>query len=154
MNKPTKWVSIAAIVIGFVVVGYLRDFVFINLNYHLYYIQNNADYSSAHSFFDFLNDFSFWEIYSAKYVLTALFTVFNFLMGLVFLRILFGRGPIIKVFWGVYIAVIVVASLFFAGGYLLNDTEGGYHFSRILMGFLQSPLPAAVIALGYPLYKS
>ena len=153
MSKPVKWVTIAAIVTGFVVVGYLRDFVFININYHLHYIQNNSDYSSAHSFFDFLNNFSFRQIYSAKYALTALFTAFNFLLGMAFLRILFGRGPIIKIYWGIYVAVIIVAALFFGGGYMLNDIDGGYHFSRILMGFLQSPLPAAVIALGYPLYK-
>lgn len=152
MGKSSKWLILAALAVAFVVLGYLRDFLFINLNYHLYHIQNATPTSDAHSFFDFLHNYSFWQIYSAKYALTAAFTAANFTLGYLLLKTLFGKSALLRWYTLVYVIVLTGAGLFFAGGYAVGNPNGGYYFSRILMGFLQSPVPSAILALGFPLY--
>lgn len=153
MSKKTKWLLLILIVVAIMVVGYLRDFIAININYHLQFLDTNAERSSAHSFFDFLNNYSYQQVYYSKYALTAVFTVLNFGLGYFFLFILYRNILLMKIYAGMYATVMAVAALFFAGGLMLANPEDGYRFARILMGFLQSPVPAAVLALGFPLYQ-
>lgn len=153
MRKEIKWVILALLVVAFIAVGYARDFFAININYHLQHLQLQTEYSSGHSFFDFLNQYSYQQIYRSKYLLTAVFTVLNFALGAAFLYVLHNSRKMLVIYTGLYAAVFVVAALFFAGGYLVQNPSEGYHFARILMGFIQSPVPAAVLAIGYPLYR-
>lgn len=153
MNKKAKWLLLALIVVAVMVVGYLRDFIAININYHLQYLDTNTERSSAHSFFDFLNQYSYRQVYYSKYALTAVFTVLNYGLGYLFLRILYRNNLLMKIYSGLYATVLVAAAVFFVVGLLLANPENGYRFARILMGFLQSPVPAAVLALGYPLFQ-
>lgn len=153
MNKKVKWLLIILIVVAIMVVGYLRDFIAININYHLQFLDTNAERSSAHSFFDFLNNYSYQQVYYSKYALTVIFTVLNFGLGYIFLFVLYRNILLMKIYSGMYATVLVGAALFFAGGLMLANPEDGYRFARILMGFLQSPVPAAVLALGFPLYQ-
>lgn len=153
MRKEIKWVILALLVIAFVAVGYARDFFAININYHLQHLQLQTERSSGHSFFDFLNQYSYQQVHQSKYLLTAVFTLLNFILGAAFLHVLYNDRKMIIIYTGLYTAVFVVAALIFAGGYALQNPSGGYHFSRILMGFIQSPVPAALLALGYPLYR-
>lgn len=153
MSKWLKWLLVFSLVVAFVVVGYLRDFIAINLNYHLHHIQNQTEYSSAHSFFDFLNNLSFWQVYSAKYLLTVVFTLLNFGLGYLLLNLVIAQKSILKILIWKYIVVTAVALLFFGGGFLVGNSEGGYSFSRLLMGYLQSPVPAAILLFAFPLYR-
>lgn len=153
MSKWRKYALSAVWVIAFVVLGYLRDFFAININYHLHHIYFETDRSIAHSFFDFLHQYTYWQIYYSKYFLTAVFTVLNFAIGLSLIRTLFQEKKIIHFYAWTYVLVILLSAMFFAGGYMIQHIEGGYHFARILMGFLQSPVPAALMLFGYPLYK-
>ncbi len=153
MNKPQRWVLVATLVTAFVVLGFLRDFIFINLNYHLAHLKAEGSRLIAHSFFDFLNQFTFMQIYYSKYVFTLLFTIINFLLGYFLIRIVLHTKKLLQVYAALYGVVTAAALLFFAGGFMVGDADQGYSFSRILMGFLQSPIPAAILIFGYPLYR-
>lgn len=153
MRKEIKWVILALLVIAFVAVGYARDFFAININYHLQHLELQTQQSGGHSFFDFLNQYSYQQVYQSKYLLTAVFTLLNFILGAAFLQVLLNDRKMLVIYIGLYAAVFVGAALFFGVGYAIQNPSGGYHFARILMGFLQSPVPAAVLALGYPLYR-
>lgn len=152
MWRMLKWAAVAVVVVAFVAVGYLRDFIAINLNYHLHFLQNQYEHSSAHSFFDFLNNYTYQQVYYSKYVMTLLFTVLNFLLGAFLLWLIINQQRLLIIYIWLYVLVIVASALFFGGGYLVGNPEGGYSFSRILMGFVQSPVPAAILLFGYPLY--
>ncbi len=152
MPQTLRWGIIVCLVIAFVAVGYLRDFIAINLNYHLHFLDNNYEYSSAHSFFDFLNNYSYKQVYNSKYAMTLIFTLLNFVLGAVLLIVVLQRKQILKIYTWLYLVLVLVSMFFFGGGYLIDNAQTGYHFSRILMGFLQSPLPAAVLVFGFPLY--
>lgn len=153
MNKTQRWVLIAALILAFILLGFLRDFIFINLNYHLAHLKTEGSRSIAHSFFDFLNQFTFMQVYYSKYVITLLFTILNFLLGYFLIRIVLSTEKLLRLYAFLYIAVTAAALLFFAGGFIVGDSDQGYSFSRILMGFLQSPVPAALLIFGYPLYR-
>lgn len=153
MTRSFKWLTIISLAVAFIAVGYLRDFIAVNLNYHLHYIQNQTEYSSAHSFFDFLNRFTFWQIYLSKYALTIVFTFLNFGLGYHLLRTFFTDRFILRVFIWKYLVVTAVALLFFGIGFAVGNSEGGYAFSRLLMGYLQSPVPAVILLFAFPLYR-
>lgn len=153
MTKAQKYALAVLLVVGFVTVGYLRDFFAININYHLHHIYFETDRSIAHSFFDFLHQYNYWQIYYSKYLLTAVFTVLNFSLGFFLIRTLSNEKAVLRLYTLVYLVVIAGSVLFFGGGYLFQNPDGGYHFARILMGFLQSPVPAALMLFGYPLYR-
>lgn len=153
MGKARKWLWIALIAVAFVAVGYLRDFIAVNINFHLYHLQNETEHSAGHSFFDFLNRFSFWQIYIGKYAMTIIFTLVNFALGYALLRIVTHQKALLRIYIGMYVVVTIGALLFFGGGFLIGNSDGGYAFSRMLMGFLQSPVPAVILVFGYPLYQ-
>lgn len=153
MTKTQRWILAAALISAFIVVGFLRDFIFINLNYHLAHLKVEGSRSYAHSFFDFLHQFSFMQIYYSKYVITLIFTIANFVLGYSLIRIVLKNQNLLRLYAVLYAVVTASALLFFAGGFILGDPDQGYSFSRILMGFLQSPVPAAILIFGYPLYR-
>lgn len=153
MSRLPKFALVAIIVLGFIITGYLRDFVMINVNYTLDYLKFNQREAYSHSFFHFLLDFSFKQVYYGKYVLTLLFTVFNFGLAWLLLKTVFNDLYLNRVLIWVYVVVFISALILFTGGYALNAVDKGYYLSRVLMGFLQSPVPCAILIFGFPLYQ-
>jgi hypothetical protein len=153
MSLRGKWLAICLIVLAFVIVGYLRDFIMVNINYLLDFVQTPDKEFYAHSFFDFLKTASFKQLYYGKYLLTLLFTLFNLALGLAFIRVIFKDKMLTKILVIIYVAVFLAAALIFVAGFLIGSVDQGYLFARALMGFLQSPVPCAILLLAYPLYK-
>jgi hypothetical protein len=152
MNKWQRNSLTALIVVLMIIAGYLRDFFAINLNYLLFYKQGGTETWEGHSFFNVLLSYSAGQLYAGKYLLTGVFTVLNFFLGALLLRVLFNQKSLLKLYFTVYITVLAVAVLFFAAGYLAFTADAGYSYARTLLGFLQSPLPAGILAVSYPLY--
>jgi len=153
MNRLPKFALTALLVVGFIITGYLRDFVMINVNYTLDYLKFDQREAYSHSFFHFLLKYSFKQVYYGKYVLTLLFTVINFGLAWLLLKAAFNDLKLNRVLLWIYLVVFAGALLLFAGGYVLNAVDKGYYLSRVLMGFLQSPVPCAMLIFGYPLYQ-
>jgi hypothetical protein len=153
MNRLPKFALIALLVVGFIITGYLRDFVMINVNYTLDYLKFDQREAYSHSFFHFLLNYSFKQVYYGKYALTLIFTVINFGLAWQLLKTVFNDLKLNKVLLWIYLVVFGAAFLLFLGGYALNAVDKGYYLSRLLMGFLQSPVPCAMLIFGYPLYQ-
>jgi hypothetical protein len=153
MKRLPKFALIAMLVVGFIITGYLRDFVMINVNYTLDYLKFDQREAYSHSFFHFLLNYSFKQVYYSKYVLTVIFTIINFGLALLLLKTIFNDLKLNRVLIGVYLIVFITALLLFFAGYALNAVDKGYYLSRVLMGFLQSPVPCAMLIFGYPLYQ-
>lgn len=122
----------------FIVLGMFRDFVFVNWNYQLDYVQNNRPFSYAHTYFSFLDSWTGKQVYIGKWVLTGIFTLFCFLIAYVLLPNTY-RTWLIKIY---------ALSILVAGALFLSNQIGfskGYVLSREIMGFLQSPLPFIIL---------
>lgn len=153
MNQLPKFALIALLVLLFIITGYLRDFVLINVNYTLDFLKFDQREAYSHSFFHFLLKYSFKQVYYGKYLLTLLFTLINFGLAWLLLKTAFNDLKLNRVLLWIYLVVFVSALILFTGGYALNAVEQGYYLSRVLMGFLQSPVPCAMLIFGYPLYQ-
>lgn len=140
MSRALKRVLMLLVVAVYISLGYLRDFLFVNINFALKKLNSGESYE-GHSFMEFLQGYDWWTLYISKYPLTGLFTVLNFLPGLFLLYLLFGERRYLRWFAWLYACVIGFSLLLFAGGYLFGDPDQGYILARYFMGFLQSPLP-------------
>lgn len=124
----------------FAALGFSRDFIFKNTNVHLAAKYYEMDYST-HNIMDVLQNFSYWTIYSFKWILTIVFALFYyFVQRFVLLKII--KANFVKKWLNYMYVFLVILSAFTLGlGWCFGDTDQGYTFSRIFMGILQSPLP-------------
>lgn len=135
------WLRFLITALIFILLGMLRDFVFVNWNYQLDYEAYHRDFSYAHSFFNFLNVWTYKQLYWGKWLLTAFFVAFNFLVGYFFLKDHASQKKLRLLYlWVGSFALFIFSTqmIGFSKGYLL---------SREIMGFLQSPLPTIILYL-------
>jgi len=129
----------------FIVVGFFRDAVFMNLNSQLYKLYfKNYEYTLP----DWLSIFDSWpymKLYYFKYILTALFVLLYFVLSLLSVKVFTGNSKNIKWVLYAYGIVIALSLLTYTGGHLLNNFPKGYLFTRNLVGLLQSPFIVMVI---------
>lgn len=133
------------LVTALVLLGALRDFIFVNINFQLDFLWRDLAASKTHSMFEFLNNFSYWEIYYAKFGLTGLFSLIYLVATLLVIRLMFTvkkyRKYTIYLFGGIFL----ISLLLFGGGYLFGNPHFGYDLARNFMGIIQSPIPAMIL---------
>ncbi len=124
----------------FAFVGFSRDFLFKNTNTHLGAKLYEMDYST-HNFMDVLQNFSYWTIYTLKWVMTILFAaLYYFIQRLVLIKTV--KANFVKKWLNfMYLFLLILSALALGIGWVFGDINRGYTFSRIFMGILQSPLP-------------
>jgi len=137
--KKQDWIKSGIAVVLFILLGVLRDFIFINWNYQLNATLNNQSFTYAHSFFNFLTNWSYVALYWSKWVLTAMFCLANFLIGYFY----FSSTSIRKQLFFIYIIVGTFGLIIFGLSYL--EFNKAYVLSREIIGFLQSPLPTVLL---------
>jgi hypothetical protein len=146
MNKTKKSMFLVLIVLLIIVGGFLKDFIFININTHLFFVKRELQDMRSHTFFNFLNNFSFKQVYYMKYVLTAFFLSIYYILSLLTLKIL-NKNELVKFLKIIYVSIIAISLLFFIGGFIFGDSEKGYSISRSFIGPLESPLPLIFLLL-------
>ncbi|MGD1847673.1 MAG: hypothetical protein ACFB10_19965 [Salibacteraceae bacterium] len=152
MKRPRKhrW---PLIVLGIVLIGlgFLREFVFLNVNYILSYKYGwEEEKPRTPAILEFLYDYSYYTLYQSKWVLTVLFAAIFVAMTLLAIWMAFRKRKFLwwtLIFFG---ALLLVAGISFAIGFALKDVElvyyeKGYRLSRRILGFIQSPLSVLVL---------
>jgi len=124
----------------FAFIGFSRDFLFKNTNTHLGAKLYEMEYST-HNFMDVLQNFSYWTIYSLKWIMTILFAaIYYFIQRFVLIKTV--KANFVKKWLNfMYLFLLILSALALGIGWVFGDIERGYTFSRIFMGILQSPLP-------------
>jgi hypothetical protein len=136
-----KKVSLLLLVLFiFAFVGFSRDFLFKNTNTHLGAKLYEMEYST-HNFMDFLQNFSYWTIYTLKWIMTILFAaLYYFIQRIVLIKTV--KANFVKKWLNfMYLFLLILSALALGIGWVFGNLEKGYTFSRIFMGILQSPLP-------------
>lgn len=132
------------IALGFVgvliVLGFLREFIFVNTNSILYSKFYNENYP-IHSFFNFFKSKSYNFIYISKWFLTFLFILMYFYAQVLTTKFLLKDNILRKWFFFFYLFLVILSVITFAVGWLAGNLNQGYIFSRLFLGILQSPLP-------------
>lgn len=152
MKKGFKYLIFIGI---FALLGFSREFLFVNINNQLYKLfYNDADIRLPESL-SFLSSFSYTTLYYLKYPLTILYFLAYFFTSFYATKIIcddkkYGRWIIY-----IYALLLILASITIMYNYLINNQLAGdeYTFSRWLMGIAQSPLVAFFTIAASTLYK-
>ena len=132
-----------------IALGFLRDFVFVNINYYLKYLSGYTTKNHAHYFTQFLEPFSYQTIYKGKFILTVAFTLVYLLITQLIIHLLY-QNKKFRTYTNLTFSIIFVLALFLYGlSQFCGFPQLGYVLSRRLMGFVQSPI---VLMLLIPFY--
>ena len=144
---------ILILIIVFIVIGFFRDAVFMNLNSQLYKLYfKNYEYTLP-NWLSVFEEWPYMKLYYFKYVLTAIFVVLYFLLSLISVFAFSGNKKNIKWVFYAYGIVLFLSLLTYIGGYALNNFPKGFLFTRNLMGLLQSPFIVMIIIPALKLEK-
>jgi len=157
-SKRKKRFLIVFLLIVYIVAGFFREYVFVNINEQcrvtydtLYRHELTESYVDASM--QWLSHFSYSTLYYSKWALTLLTTIFfAFLAGSI-IKNAFNDKGLVKITWLAYGVVFVSGLVFFVGGSLGGNSESTYDIARFLAGLTETPvllliLSASFLAIG------
>lgn len=106
------------------------------------------DYYHNHESFELFHSMSLMHLKATKWLATAIFIFLNGYLGWLVLRYLRWKDAKPFYLW-LHVSVLALALLLFASGQALGYLQEGYAAARKLVGFLQSPTPAIIVAFCY-----
>lgn len=151
--KQIKWYLLSLLL--FALIGFVRDFFFVNLNNILYILYYKHETSMpVPSSMQFLMNYSYDGLYYSKYIYTLLFVIFYFTASyftIIKLRISVYFIIILK--W-TYLLLLILAALSMLYGYFIhgNLDKDEYTLSRWLLGIAQSPIVCLILLASAKLY--
>jgi len=126
----------------FAILGFSREFLFVNTNnllYKIYYHNNDIIIPES---LRFLSNFDYETIYYLKYPFTIIYFILYFLVSFYTVKKICDNKKITQWIVYIYTLLLILASITMAYNYIIKDQLSGdeYTFSRWLMGIAQSPL--------------
>jgi len=139
----------------FAVLGFSREFVFVNLNnrlYSLFYKHNDYILPNSLSFF---NQFDYDTLYYIKYPFTIFYYLAYCTTSYFTVKLICNNKKNAKWIIYIYTILLVLSGISMAYNYVINNQLNGdeFAFSRWLMGIAQSPLVAFFIIASSKLYN-
>ena len=135
-----------------IALGFFREFVFVNINTMIYNARFNENYPIS-NFFSFIAHLNHKTLYIMKWVLTAVFIALFLFMQIQFSNYLFEKRNFKNFFLLFYLCLNVLASIAYFSGWIFNNLQQGYTFSRLFLGILQSPLPIIFLTPVFYFYE-
>lgn len=125
--------------------GYFREFFFLQTNIVMYNKWSNSNYPVKYSM-SWMNHFEYWTIYYAKWIFTLLFIIaFYFLQRLILHYFAVSRFNLTLLLNAFYVTLFTVCVMAVLIGLAFGNFAKGYSLSRIIAGILQSPVAIMVI---------
>lgn len=139
----------------FALLGFTREFLFVNINDRLYSLYYGHHDSLLPNSLEFLRNYNYSTIYYGKYILT--FVYYLAYLGATYWAIkkLCNDTKPAKQSIYLYVFIFTVSFLVMLYNYFVNHQLDGeeYTFSRWLMGIAQSPLVAFFMIASNTLYQ-
>ncbi len=157
-QKSKKYILLAITIILFVVIGFLRDFIFVNINYQIGYLDQktylgNQAINYTHSSLSFLYNWSASSLIYLKWILTLVFTIIYWAISYLAIHSLYPTKKVFKIITGLYLSIILISSLLYLSGYFLISHVAAFRLSRVFMGFAQSPILAMILIPAFKLLE-
>lgn len=143
MSKKTKVIFLT---VGIVMLGFLREYLFVNINW-IYLTLTNGRMNAARPEFQFLIHWSPTEINILKLGLTFLFSVLFFWVTYLIIKCYYQNKKYNQIVVFTYAGILLIALLLFAVGKLTGYHERLYGPIRTLMGMVQSFMPLMILAI-------
>ena len=130
--------------LGIVLLGFLRGYLFANINWIYKTITVGRMNQARHEFY-FLLEWSPSAILVLKWVLTILFfSLFGFL-SYVIINVAFKNKQYNKITLLLYLGLLILAGFLYIIGYLFGISSEIYHIIRTIMGMGQSFMPLMIL---------
>lgn len=148
-------IKYGVIMLLFAVLGFTREFIFVNINNQLFALYYNHPNLHLPNSLIFLTKLSYSTMYYGKYFLTVLYFLLYFLVTIYAIKIICGNKQFTRWIFYIYTLLLILASITMAYNYIVNNQLDGdeYTFSRWLMGIAQSPLVAFFMIAANSLYN-
>jgi hypothetical protein len=145
MKPKINLISVLA-VLGVVVLGFFREFLFIHINEQLFALWYDEP-SQATNSIPWLKELDYFTLYYGKWVLTIFFAAAFYFAALLVLRYLFDQSYWRELGW-IYLGLITLSGLALGIGKLASQLDDAYLIARFLMGIAQSPLLLMIMVPG------
>jgi hypothetical protein len=132
--------QIIFLLILIVSLGFLREFLFIEINLRYYQVLYEPDMTIRSEFIAILDPLSAIQIYWFKWVLTGLMATMFYAIGAKTLSVITSQ-PQWKLFGLVYLVLLGTALLSYGVIWIIFSPLQGYTIARFLLGLAQSPFP-------------
>lgn len=148
-------IKFLVVFICFAILGFSREFMFVNINsqlYAVYYKNPNLHLPSSLYFLTYLD---YTTLYKGKYLLTIIYYIVYFLTSYFAVKIICNDKQYTRWILYIYALLFVLSGIVMIYNYFINNQLDGneYTFSRWLMGIAQSPLVAFFMIATSTLYK-
>lgn len=151
--KNKKWLYAGLIIAAIFLLGFFRDFIFVNLNGQMYFAFHGRENTYLDDSLQFLKKLSYMQLYLSKYFLTLIFFLAFMALSLAALKILFQDYKYLKTVFISFITVFCTALLILLLGMLVGKSNEAYTLSRFMMGWVQSPLALFIFIPAYSLFQ-
>lgn len=146
MSLKVKVISLAILI---VLLGFARDYFFMNINW-IFMTLTNGRPNQAVDEFHFLLNWTPSEINQLKWILTFIFTGLFFAITYLIIRIQFKNSLFNKITLVAYLLLVSVALGLYFISYAIGLSDNLYGVIRTLMGIAQSFMPLMIL---YILFK-
>ncbi len=149
------WLKYLLFLLLFAILGFSREFIFVNLNAQLFDLfYGHADFKLPSSL-SYFASLSYDSLYYSKYILTIGYYFAYFAVTYFSVKIICVDKK--YTLWIIYIygLLLLLSGISMTYNYIFNSNLDGdeYTFSRWLMGIAQSPLVAFFMIAANKLYK-
>lgn len=145
-----KRLLVLLLVAAYIVCGFFREFVFLNINeqrrvtYNLVY-RHTTDENHVAPSMQWLSRFSYEFLSNLKWPLTLFFAVLFAFIASHIIRIAFGDRKLTRLTWIAYGTVFLIGVLFYLAGWALGNTENTYTVARFFAGLTETPALLAIL---------
>lgn len=149
--------QIILFIILFAAAGYMREFLFVQINVILYSKFYNSPPVLPTPYI--MQPFTYLEyetLYYSKYFFTILSVAFFYLLNRLAVKKLSGLKQVLKALNWSYAVVLALAAITMAYGVFINNRidDDEYTLSRWFMGIVQSPLICLILLASQKLFTS
>jgi len=124
--------------------GFIREFIFVNINEQLAYLYYKTDFSYMSPVLGFLSTWSYDSLYYLKWALTLIFSGIFFFESAWLVKAVF-KKYYLKELTFIYLLLLLVSAVLYLPFFLSGNGDQGYILARFFMGIAQSPLPVMLV---------
>ena len=146
-------ILLAMLILFLIILGFIENFLFVNINEHLYHLYFGTENSRMSDRLVLLRSWSYDDLMWLKWGMTILSTVLYFIATVAVLNLIFNYRKYVLYTLYLYVAVIALSFIFYMGGSLIGFPNEGYMLSRFAMGFVTSPIPLMALIPAFKLSK-
>ncbi len=139
--KTKHWVMAIIMLIVLIILGGLREIIFVNINEQIEFNAGRIDSYRVLETFSFLKELSSDSLVNLKWGLTIAYTCLFLVLSIISLKYILLDKEGVKWLLIGYAGAFILAGAIYVLGKLFEEPQLGYTLSRVVMGALQSPFP-------------